>query len=1018
MKPESNTKPEVLIGRHALDKNQSSVPAYRRHFQTTPIMVSDTLDDDSIGNSSYGTSVASPRNDGNSCNYGCNKELKHSVSTTSTNNRTIITTTEDDQQQNYVNIKMDDNSIITASSSANRQRPPPVPLKSVNNYFAATPIEMNDTLPDHRTVKEYETSSSDYKSGKQANNQNDNLGVNYVSTPSSMIHEGLLMNGNGHTGSIRRSRSIEERVDHLSSSINSVVKDASALRADTDTDSTSGRRHSLRHSIASKRQSLTYQETSFLEELIRLGNDTDIQLAYEALLDEDLFFDPSNSINNNNNNNNNDGREDNLIIESNDDEIRQQPSCTSFENINVDGNMNDNGEKKKSTDDDCSIDPLMLSLSLSSLDIDNNINNTVNLGSERRRSIIIERNNNNTVSNQMWKAHESGLALSNLGSSRSVLVREMTNQCNNSNRRGRDSAIFRQSSQLQQSIGNIELDNMRSSINARRRSSHMGSDNSGRRRSSISIGSSFSIKTKGTGNSILLAPFSSTGRRSSSIGNAAKSVTFGNIIPLEKQRIRAKSDQPAGSNRYDRENRNSIRKQRFPLLSDSVTNQMDVSDDDDDDDDDFEDKKINKHDVQPPVLNESATTTTENDCDEFIQRAVLVRRVTTQDEEEEGIEVADLEMEEKNSPNGSDLYPEFDIVGGNNNAATRSWYLTSSFDDGMYCSGGDANHNTNSISRPVIRRTLSDENSLSVNRRSSNVFDVTRRSIRSSRTGKTFEDSIHALWASSCNMDDDDEFDDDDEGGYDAWKVIDDDYMNGYGGGGTLPFFILGTSADDINAHPHVLSPPLMESLLSFIPLSICDDNIWMKYSLVRDGASLCTLLQKARGSKHTILAIETVDGEVFGSFTASQWSKSWNYYGSHESFLWKMKQSRRVKSHSIIDQAQKESEIEVYPCTGDNDYIQLCNHDRIVIGGGYDDSASESNQHNYGYGLAIDNECIRGTSSPCISFGSPSLSTIHSDGSVFEIMNLELWTLTPAMNLKDAEKLELSKLFLEKHRQ
>ena len=32
------------------------------------------------------------------------------------------------------------------------------------------------------------------------------------------------------------------------------------------------------------------------------------------------------------------------------------------------------------------------------------------------------------------------------------------------------------------------------------------------------------------------------------------------------------------------------------------------------------------------------------------------------------------------------------------------------------------------------------------------------------------------------------------------------------------PFRILGTSADDVSCHPHVLSPPLMESLLAFVP--------------------------------------------------------------------------------------------------------------------------------------------------------------------------------------------------------
>jgi len=99
-------------------------------------------------------------------------------------------------------------------------------------------------------------------------------------------------------------------------------------------------------------------------------------------------------------------------------------------------------------------------------------------------------------------------------------------------------------------------------------------------------------------------------------------------------------------------------------------------------------------------------------------------------------------------------------------------------------------------------------------------------------------------------------------GDYDAWNAVNDDYINGYGGGGTLPFRILGTDASDMNAQPHVLSPPLMESLQSFFPTSISQDNFWMKYSMVRDGSSLHSLMQNARGAKYSILAIETTDGE------------------------------------------------------------------------------------------------------------------------------------------------------------
>ena len=136
---------------------------------------------------------------------------------------------------------------------------------------------------------------------------------------------------------------------------------------------------------------------------------------------------------------------------------------------------------------------------------------------------------------------------------------------------------------------------------------------------------------------------------------------------------------------------------------------------------------------------------------------------------------------------------------------------------------------------------------------------------------------------------------------FDAWNVLKDEYAVGYGANNSLPFRILGTSADDVDAHPHVLSPPLMESLQNFFPYSISEDNFWLKYSLLRDGASMHTLLQHSRGAKYTIIALETVDGEVFGSFTADPWRKDWNYFGSGEAFLWEnaTKQRHALSFHT-----------------------------------------------------------------------------------------------------------------------
>ena len=158
---------------------------------------------------------------------------------------------------------------------------------------------------------------------------------------------------------------------------------------------------------------------------------------------------------------------------------------------------------------------------------------------------------------------------------------------------------------------------------------------------------------------------------------------------------------------------------------------------------------------------------------------------------------------------------------------------------------------------------------------------------------------------------------------HDSWNVLKDEYVNGYGGGGTLDFVILGTDGDDESAQPHVLSPPLMESLHPFLPYSISGQNYFLRYSMVRDGASLHSFLKRARGVQHGILALETLDGEVFGAFTGQAWRKNWNYFGTGESFLWRMRRSRLEHTHGILEQAQLESEIDVFPYTGENQLIQ-----------------------------------------------------------------------------------------------
>jgi len=287
---------------------------------------------------------------------------------------------------------------------------------------------------------------------------------------------------------------------------------------------------------------------------------------------------------------------------------------------------------------------------------------------------------------------------------------------------------------------------------------------------------------------------------------------------------------------------------------------------------------------------------------------------------------------------------------------------------------------------------------------------------------------------------------------YDAWEVLKDEYAQDFGFDVAIDdekkvipyndddenesrmFKILGTSADDHAALPHVLSPPLMDSLLNFVPNHLQQDNFWLKFSLIRDGASLDILKRYCRAATHTVLAIETTNGEVFGSFSSAPWTTNNKYFGTGESFLWRMRHNRNKDVHSLFEQAQLETEIDIFPYNNTNDYIQLCTHDKIAFGGGdrmkkedstvhedepLDDTTaaflndSMSSSLGMGFGLALDWDLLHGSTSPSATFGNPNLVDNSQVTGTFDVMNLEVWGFTGQMCLHSAEKSEMNAFFL-----
>jgi len=147
---------------------------------------------------------------------------------------------------------------------------------------------------------------------------------------------------------------------------------------------------------------------------------------------------------------------------------------------------------------------------------------------------------------------------------------------------------------------------------------------------------------------------------------------------------------------------------------------------------------------------------------------------------------------------------------------------------------------------------------------------------------------------------------------------------------------------------------------------------------------------------------------------------------------LFRMRHNRQSTCHSLFEQAQLETEIDVYEYSGLNNLVQRCSHNEIGIGGGSileylaaegaNDGRSitptpedlQELEDVGGFGIAVDEFLTRGTTSPCATFRNPSLLNKLAKTESFTIANMEVWTLTPAWDTKSAEKLEMTKFFMD----
>jgi hypothetical protein len=225
-------------------------------------------------------------------------------------------------------------------------------------------------------------------------------------------------------------------------------------------------------------------------------------------------------------------------------------------------------------------------------------------------------------------------------------------------------------------------------------------------------------------------------------------------------------------------------------------------------------------------------------------------------------------------------------------------------------------------------------------------------------------------------------------------------------------FSILGLGSTGFK--PTVLTPVVMEALRGFFPYVLAETNFWLKYSLERDGADLTKLMTSIRHCRNTILSVETTDGSVFGAFCSAPWRVHPTWFGSKDCFLWRLKHSRgrlgKRKSH--------DNEMEVYPYTGHDEFIQYCTEHTLAVGGGSDWSdTAEGNPYPgepVGIGFMIDGDLMGGETNACTTFANPRLGERTSQKVEFDIRALEVWTLTPCNSEEEAKEMEIHNFFIE----
>lgn len=146
-----------------------------------------------------------------------------------------------------------------------------------------------------------------------------------------------------------------------------------------------------------------------------------------------------------------------------------------------------------------------------------------------------------------------------------------------------------------------------------------------------------------------------------------------------------------------------------------------------------------------------------------------------------------------------------------------------------------------------------------------------------------------------------------------------------------------------------ILSSDLAKQLRPRLPRILHIDSMVLLYSLNQNGSDFTTFYLNMKDTEYSVILIETISGEFIGGFSSSTWKVSSSYYGTGESFLFKIDK----ESITIVD----------YQWTSMNNFFMYSTDHQIGMGGGGD-----------GFGFILDTDFRNISSKKCATYGNPCL--------------------------------------------